>query len=47
VAFLRVLECPGTLEVIGDQTVAGITPGTAVPEAKPAEAKPAEAKKAG
>src|SRR5690606_3902505 len=28
VEFLRALECPGTLEVIGDQTVAGITPGT-------------------
>lgn len=27
VSFLRTLECPGTLAVIGDQVVAGITPG--------------------
>ena len=39
VAFLRALDCPGTLEVIGDQTVAGI------PETK--DGKPADAKKAG
>ena len=46
VSFLRTLDCPGTLAVIGDQTVAGITPGTAAPEAKPAEVKPAEVKPA-
>jgi len=39
VAFLRALDCPGQLEVIGDQTVAGI------PEMK--DGKPADAKKAG
>jgi len=31
VAFLKALDCPGQLEVIGDQTVAGITPGTSSP----------------
>ena len=36
----------GALAVIGDQTVAGITPGTAAAEAKPAEVKPAETKPA-
>jgi cytochrome c peroxidase len=49
VAFLRALDCPGKLEVIGDQTVAGITPGTTAPAA-PAPAAPApapEKKKAG
>ena len=47
VAFLKVLDCPGSLAVIGDQTVAGITPGTtAAGEAKPAEAKKDEAKPA-
>lgn len=47
VAFLRVLDCPGTLEVIGDQTVAGITPGTTSPAdaAKPADAGAGAAKK--
>jgi len=43
VAFLRSLDCPGSLAVIGDQAVAGITPGTSAP----GEAKPTEAKKAG
>ena len=31
VSFLKALDCPGQLEVIGDQTVAGITPGTSSP----------------
>ncbi len=55
VAFLKALDCPGSLEVIGDQTVAGITPGTTAPEAakdpaKDATLEPAKAgaaKKAG
>ena len=39
VSFLKALDCPGQLEVIGDQTVAGITPGTSSPAEGKADAK--------
>lgn len=39
VAFLKALDCPGQLEVIGDQTVAGITPGTSSPADARSETK--------
>ena len=45
VAFLRALDCPGTLEVLGDQTVPGITPGT--PDPAKAGAPAGEPTKAG
>jgi len=38
VAFLRALDCPGSLAVIGDQEVAGISDGGAGGAAKPAGA---------
>ena len=39
VAFLKALDCPGQLAVIGDQTVAGITPGTSSPADGKADGK--------
>ena len=42
VAFLRALDCPGKLEVIGDQTVAGIP--EAAGDAKAGDAKAGDAK---
>ncbi|HEY0136368.1 MAG TPA: cytochrome c peroxidase [Nannocystis sp.] len=46
VTFLKALDCPGKLEVIGDQTVAGITPGTSSPADAKGEAA-VDKKKAG